>query len=610
MSTLRSHLKASPFVLAALLCAIMLLLAACGDDAGADELLSQGGQVDENGKPVLGGSGWSEPAGKDDAMQGRRGLSVSVDSADTAVWDVRNAWDDTDTAEAREAGIAWGENSGLTWEEKYRAWVDSMERIDAESYGETFMLTTPWGKELPAPSLECAEIAMFLRVAFASWYGLPYFIEGYDRHGRRLYFGHFGIRTKDGRWSNMPRFKTRYADYSDQADAFVNGEVEWPRDEKLAGLTIPGSFDDEQKMLEPDADGEYPHAGAYFDEVFLNKRVGYFMRLHLVYFGSINLADSANTFNLAADAVLPGDVLLERWQKTGIGHTLIVMRSRDLGTQEIDGEEVPQLEAELASGSMPRRQPKWDSAAASKRYFTMDETGGPDYADLGGGIKRWRQAKNVDGRWTNVVPADSADAFINSTDHDAIAERPARFDQILTELSGEEKMQVILGVIEDKRAHLRNYPASCAARIGREDAFKDLYEIAAELDMTKAEVDAKYRNFEDYVFAELVYDKSKTCCWNSSTSQMYDLAIEYNLNHVEDEESGMCLGVTVFKGRDDGGDGFELFRQYAEAVGQGDAWVDWSADESCPQADVSADTEAEHEWAPICEVYEDVSARL
>jgi hypothetical protein len=228
-----------------------------------------------------------------------------------------------------------------------------------------------------------------------------------------------------------------------------------------------------------------------------------------VYFGSINLADPVNTFNLEPAAVEPGDALVERWQRTGIGHVLLVMRSRDLGTQEIDGVEMPRLEAELASGSMPRRQPKWDRAAASKRYFTMDETGGPGYASYGGGVKRWRQAKNVNGRWTNVVADGEHDVFINSTDHDAMAARPGQFDQ--------------------------------------QDAFKDLYEVAAELGMTQTEVDRQYRNFEDYVFAELVYEKSKTCCWNSSTAQMYDLAIEYNLNRIEDPQSGDGFGLSSMR---------------------------------------------------------------
>jgi hypothetical protein len=593
-------MKAANWTTLAILLTAVFTTIGCADDA-PNGLTDQGGHLDENGKPVLAETGWEEPAGKADALQGSRGLPTSVDSSVTSVWEVHNRWDDTDTADAREAGIAWPANSRLTWEEKYRRWVASLEKTESSGWGETFMLTTPWGKEVPAPSLECAEIAIFLRVTFANWYGLPYFMEGRDRHGNRLYFGHFGIRTKNGRWSNMPSFRDRYRDYRNQADAIMAGEREWPRDEKLAGLSIPGSFDDEQDFL-----GDDKHAGAYFDEVFLNKRVGYFMRLHLVYFGSVNLADSTNTFNVKAEAVDAGDVLLERWQRRGIGHTLVVMRRRDLGEVERDGEVVPQLEAELASGSMPRRQPVWESAAASKRYFTMAKTGGEDYAQYGGGLKRWRVAKDVGGRWTNVVPANSQDDWINSNDLEEIAARPARFEDVLSELGPEQKIDVILGVIEAKRAHLRNYPASCAARIGREEAFDDLYEVAAETGMSREQVDREYRRFEDYVFAELVYGESKTCCWNSSTSQMYELAIEYNLNRARDEENQMCGEIDVFMNRDDDGDGFERFRAYAESVGHGDAWVSWSADESCPQADVAEDTEAEHDWTPYCEIAADV----
>jgi len=587
----------------------LLFLSACGEATQAEpNLLDLGGEVDENGKPTLGNTGWNEPAGKEDSTSGRRGLPGSVDQSSTAVWEVTNAWADTETPQARKAGVAWGENSGLDWEQKYRAWISSFERIDSTSYGETFLLKTPWGKTLPAPSLECAEVVIFLRVVFASWYGLPYFMEATDG-GKRLYFGHFGIRTENGRWNNMPNFKTSYSDYSADAQAVIDGAIDWPSDPKLAGMSIPGSFDDSQPMLES-VNGEIPHAGAYFDQIFLNKRVGYFMRLHLIYFGSINLADSVNTFNLQPDAIQAGDLLLERWQRTGIGHALAVMRTRDLGTQEVAGQQFPQLEAELASGSMPRRQPKWDSAPASKRYFTMDETGGPGYETLGGGLKRWRQPTKIDGRWTNIVPLRDRDAFINANSHAELAERPARFETILTELDTDAKIDVILGVINDKRAHLQSYPSSCAARISREDAFKDLYDVAAEQNLSPEDVDRRYRRFEDYVFAELVYSESKTCCWNSSTPAMYDLIIEYNLNQAEDPETGTCQELSVFMARDEGGDGYERFRAYAESVGQADAWVQWSAGESCPQGNVRADREAEHLWAPFCAVSDEVGERL
>lgn len=49
----------------------------------------------------------------------------------TEVWAVENAWADRDTPNAKKAGVAWGENSGLSWEEKYTRWIETMETIPA-----------------------------------------------------------------------------------------------------------------------------------------------------------------------------------------------------------------------------------------------------------------------------------------------------------------------------------------------------------------------------------------------------------------------------------------------------------------------------------------------
>ena len=49
---------------------------------------------------------------------GSPALSSSFDGARTAVWEVRNQWADTNTSEAREAGMAWAADSGLNWDEK------------------------------------------------------------------------------------------------------------------------------------------------------------------------------------------------------------------------------------------------------------------------------------------------------------------------------------------------------------------------------------------------------------------------------------------------------------------------------------------------------------
>jgi hypothetical protein len=578
------------------LLSLLLISSACvSTEESGDGIV--GGDIDANGKSVFETSGWVEAQGsKDDSITGRRGLPVSVDTYSTAVWSVRNQWDESETPEARQAGMAWEANSGLNWDEKYQAWIEKMRPVAKTSgWGDTFELITPWGFNLPAPALECAETSIFLRIAFSNWYGLPFFLEGRDGDRKRLYFGHFGMRTSAGKYGRTPTYRTRYEDHTQKADSVRDGGS-WPTDTGLAGKKIAGSFDDAQPMIGPNA-----HAGAYMDRIFLNKRAGHFMLTTLAYFGSMNLADSANTFNVVPENIRPGDSLVERWQRSGIGHVLVTMHVAQFESTVVDGEQVPQIEAELASGSMPRRQPVWDSSGASKRYYVMDETGGPGYEDFGGGLKRWRTAKNVSGQWTNVVMPGYRSEWINSNDKDTLMARPARFEKILVQLTPEQRRQVLLEVIEAKRRHLQNFPASCSARINREKAFDALYELGeAELGLTKGQLDAQYRRLEDYVFAELDYPQSKTCCWNSSTSQMYDIAMNYNLE--QQENSSQCIAPVVFKNRDDSGDGFELFRSYAQENGRGDQWVTWRADESCPQADVAADTEVDHEWVGYCDL--------
>lgn len=573
---------------------VLILASACQEQApeverAVDEFGIVAGPTDGFGKPTFGAVNAPEVTpGKADSVGGLRGPSVMIDGGPTAVWEVTRQWEDVDAEE----GVAWGAGSGLTWEQKFERWVGSMEPIASESTpgGFTFMLTTPWGKVLPAPVLECAEVAIFLRVTFASWYNLPFYLEGVGPQGR-VFFGHFGMRLGEERFARTPNFRDRYDDFSADADMIRQDLGAWPSDPQLATKKIPGSFDDAQPML-----GEGAYTGAYFDQIFLNKRAGHFLITTLAYFGSIHLADTRNTFNVKPDSVTAGDVLVERWQATGIGHALLVMRSREAG--EVDGEMT--YEAELASGSMPRRQPVWESPGASKRSFTLDYTGGPDYVSYGGGLKRWRVAKVVDGRWANVVSAQMQPAWIDSSDTGAISARPEQFGELLVELSFEQKRDVLLGVIESKREHLRRFPASCSARIGREEAFSDLYALMeAERDWSKDRVDSEFRVLEDYVFAELEYGQSKTCCWNSSNAQMYEIIMDLNIKNQEDAD--MCVDVVVFKNREDDADGYQLFREFAQQTDRGEQWRTWRADESCPQANVAEDTEAEHAGSTYCD---------
>jgi hypothetical protein len=557
---------------------LALLLVACAacSDGGLDEEWGMNGPL----HPL-------PPPGKEDG-QYHSGLAVATDTSRTQVWDAVNKWQDTDTAAARAAGIAWGENSGLTWDEKFSKWVQSLEWAPSlDGFSMTVNISTPWGKTLPSPMLECAETSLFLRIAFASWYGLPLQFESIDDDRQRVYFGHFGVRTANGRYAASPEFGVRYHDYTNS-----DWHAQWPEDTALQGKLLAGGEDNQRELH----DGAV--FGAYVDQIFLNKRVGYFVVMSLNYLGSMNLADTANTYNLLPEAVHPGDFLIERWQKVGIGHTLVVKE-----VNPIDG---GNLDVTLISGSMPRRQGVKASGESAKSYFTSDYTGGPGmnsdgdaYAKLGGGLKRWRVAKNINGYWTNTWMNGDEANWINSTDYDRIAARPARFQQLLGQVSPEQQVTELQHAIDDARHHLAQYPASCSAREQREHAFEKLYEVESmAFGKSKAQVDADNRKLEDYVFANLDYSHSKTCCWDSSTSAMYEIIIaEAQADQAAAEMNHTCVAPVVFESRSDG---YARWASYAQSIGRGADWKAWSEDEPCAQRDVASDTEAAFSGTAFC----------
>jgi hypothetical protein len=553
------------------------------------------GAEGELGKAMFGPA--EQPGAKEDSLTRSPGPSTSVDTGSAAVWEVSASWTDTDTPAAKAAGIAWPADSGLDWNQKFSAWVQDMRPIDGHNgYGTTFEMTTPWGKKLPAPALECAETAMFLKATFASWYHLPFFVEAADGR-RRIFLGHFGFIYQDGsRYGSTPAFKSRYKDYSDQAASW---ESSWPKDDRLRGRKLGGSQDDFQPAL-----FEGARAGAYFDELYLNKRTGWFMIYLLSYFGSVNIADPRNTFNLDPRAIRAGDPLVERWQRTGIGHVFV--------TKSVEAISDGRIAAEVVSGSMPRRQPKWENAGSSQDAYTNTYTGGPGeswgddgepYAKLGGGLKRWRMATKRNGKWTNIVPPTDVESWIDSGDLEAIANRLQTFREILGELSIEERRTIATEQIEAAREHLRRYPASCSARERRETAFEKLYDIEREAGNSRANVDARARTLEDFVFAKLVYQESRTCCWNSSTSGMYEMIMAKAQGEVENHTTQMCAAPEVFKVTDGG---YDTFKAYAASVDRADEWVAWSADESCPQSGTDNDVIAEHGGASWCDVGENI----
>jgi hypothetical protein len=568
-------------VLAALAAALAIAGCAAQDDS-ADEAGGSAALDEEWGMngPLLP----TPPPGKDDGPY-RRGLLVATDTTRTQVWTARNRWEDTDTAAARRPGLAWSASSGLSWDEKYARWIESLPWT-ATATGQTVVVTTPWGTRLPSPALECAEMSIFLRITFAAWYELPFFLEAVDGSGQRVFFGHNGVRTAAGRYARSPEFAIAYRDHT---PASGNPPSTWPRDGVLRARKVAGGVD-EQPMIAPGA-----VFGAYLDEIHLNKRAGYFTVMALNYLGSANLADSANTFNLVPEAVRAGDTLILRWQRTGIGHSIVVKESTLVGEGNRD--------LVTVSGSMPRRQAVRESGYASKQHFTSAHGGGPGinsqgdaYARLGGGLKRWRVARNVGGYWTNTWMTVDEAHWIDSNDTERIAARPARVGQLLGEVPADQLRAELLAQIADARRHLRGYPASCAARERRERAFEDLYDLAAREDgLSRDDVDRAHRTLDDAVLAELVYPASRTCCWNSTTPAMYEVVMDA----ARAEQSGGCTAPTVFMSRSDG---YARWASHAAATGRADVWRAWSEDESCPQRAVAADTEASHAGAPWCQI--------
>src|SRR5262245_66131816 len=108
---------------------LLVALTACADDSESVDELDSGG-----------------PLGKEDST-GVTSLPVNADYSDSQAWVVKNQWEDTDTPDARKAGMAWGENSGLNWDEKFALWVGSFQQIPSfDSWFKTVTVSTPFAK--------------------------------------------------------------------------------------------------------------------------------------------------------------------------------------------------------------------------------------------------------------------------------------------------------------------------------------------------------------------------------------------------------------------------------------------------------------------------------
>jgi hypothetical protein len=515
---------------------------------------------------------------------GQKAVPIEVDQYTSQVWAVTSSWGETGTTAARAAGLAWPANSGLRWDEKFSRWVASLPSAVAEDGSRTFSLTTPYGKTLRMPALECSEQALLLRAVFASWYGLPFFVEASDGT-QRIFLGHFGFRTTTGRYRGMPEFKTQYADYSARgASALTN----WPHDAALRTRHLTDS--DGNPWLAANAG-----FGLWADEALLNKRVGWMLLYLLDWYGSMHLASAANAFHAAPATLRAGDVLVQRWQKNGVGHVLIAKQVTPVAGGL--------LSVENTSGSMPRRAPRWDDAAWSRSYYLASISGGTGtsedgwpYAKLGGGLRRFRVAQIVGGYWVNDVPSWEVQQALDDNDTAGIAARPAQFAKLLADVPPEQKIASLAAQIAQARQFLVARPASCPTRTQREALFTELYQVAAaQQGLTRAQVDAKYRTTIDYALPELKYTSSPTCCWDTTTPAMYSLIDR--LNRARQAQAAACLPPLTFTKAN-----YPRFKAYAQQVGEAANWRDWSQDEPCAQKAAADDVLAPQQATDYCTV--------
>jgi hypothetical protein len=514
------------------------------------------------------------PLGKEDSA-GVPSLPVNGDYSATQAWTVTNQWEDTNTPDAQLAGMAWPANSGLNWDQKFAAWVGSFQQIpNLDNSWNTITLSTPFGKSVPGPKVDCADLAILLRFSFAAWYHLPVYLVGYDG-GNAVYFGHFGVRTASGQWSHAPAF-AQYKDYSNETPAQYGAS--WPQDTSLRTRGV--SAGDDLPNLGPGA-----REGAFLDEIHLNKRAARLVLFAQAYLGSHNMVDSRNTYNLVPEALHTGDVLMFARAPNIDGHTTIVTRVTSLAPGS--------MQAESIYGNDPPAQPQWQSPGETRSLFTDQEGGGPSlntpyggntpYSHLNGGLKRFRVAKAHNGKWMNTwMDADEA-SWINDTNYDAIAARVARFAQLLADPDPAVQRDQLVAVIAEKRTYLQAHPSSCAARTDRESAFTSLYSLMQDsFGMDRTAVDTQYRTIDDYVFAPLDYSKSRTCCWDHTNSAMYQIIMAYEMA----QSASGCVEPTIFKLT---ANSYDPFAAYATSSGQGGSWLPWSADEQCDQASATDD---------------------
>lgn len=459
------------------------------------------------------------------------------------VWQPVHAW--TDTAP-----------NGETYEQYYATWLAGIQHNEE---GRDVAYTLADGTVVPAPSLECADTAMFLRFLFAEEHGLPIILRGGG-----YYFGHFGFLNTSGvRQRNYARHPVNAARGS--YAALQNHNTYLPdnlQDYPSEGVTL----------------------GQYLDAVLTNKRFGFFMQdvWNMLYSG--NIVENTNTYYLKPEFIRGGDLQMHRYDNTGgIGHTITI--------QEVERSGDRLVSVSVLQSYMPTLP--WISDGYSELTgYTPDPA-------THGGLRRWRRPVQRNGRWFNDV--DSTVAAYDSE----VVNNPQRFEELFN-MSSNEQVEAALATINTRRRALFDNPNSCRRREEREAAFEELYELyrttpelyqqlgfndQPTLDELRPAVDRQHRVIDDFVFAELNYERAWTCQWNPSdtavNNDMYRATLAFN----EQRLASGCESIRIFRAENvtlaDGTDGFADLAAFASENGYG--WATYSNDEGGNLSGVTED---------------------
>jgi hypothetical protein len=225
-----------------------------------------------------------------------------------------------------------------------------------------------------------------------------------------------------------------------------------------------------------------------------------------------------------------------------------------------------------------------------------------DIRKMGGGIRRFRTPVFKGGRWVNIVPMTVRDIYIADTDLERVGARIAKFEQLLDLGTPEERKTAAIATINSYREYIKGAPSTCSKRTAREEAFQDLYRAYSDAgEYDRAKIDKQHRSLEDYVFAELDYDTSRTCCWNSTKREHYDTIMKWADAEMKKADAQQtCKAPPVFKATGSG-DGYTAVRLYARQnnLPFPDAW---SEDEPCKAKDITDDKISERgQQAVFCD---------